>query len=208
MTVRHKIFLALFFLTQAVFAFDRGADAFQEGDIIFMQSQSAQAPAVSEATDSEWSHMGILLNKDRSWYVAEAVGPLELTPLKKFIERSKNRSYRVMRNHRYDPKTMKKSLYTAIYKYNKPYDIYFEFSDSRIYCSELVHKVFKDVTGLGVGEIQKVKDLKLNGPYVQKLIEVRLKPIGKELNLEEDIVTPVSIMEDVNLSLIKDSYKP
>ena len=48
-----------------------------------------------------------------------------------------------------------------------------------------------------------MKEMRLDGPYVQALIDKRLTDIGKELNLEEDIVTPVSQMEDDEVTLIE-----
>lgn len=195
----------LFLVTARTFAIDISPENLAEGDIIFHQSQTAQASAVKEATESVWTHMGILVTRNQAWYVAEATGPLKITPLKNFIARSKGKAYRVMRFKYYKPE-MAMELYKTLQKYNQPYDIYFEFSDSRIYCSELVHKVFKDVTGYTVGKIQRVKDLKLDGPFVKAIIAERLTPIGKELNLEEPIVTPVSILQDRNVTLVKDSY--
>lgn len=176
----------------------------KEGDIIFQQSQSSQAPAVAEATNSVWTHVGIVIKKSERWYVAEARGPLQITPLQDFIRRSNQGAYKVVRFRYFQPQTMTAALYKAIYSYNQPYDVYFEFSDERIYCSELVYKVFKQVTGHGVGEVVQMKELNLNGPYVQKLIKDRLTSIGKELNLEEPIVTPISQMVDANVTLIQE----
>ena len=116
-----------------------------EGDIIFIQSQTAQAKALREATMSVWTHVGIIVkNKSNSWAVAEAVGPLKVTPLNDFISRSKNKSFKILRFRHFDQKTMLKSLYASLPKYNKPYDIYFEFNQDKIYCSELTYLVFKE----------------------------------------------------------------
>ncbi len=175
-----------------------------EGDIIFIQSQTDQATAIAEGTESIWTHVGIVIKKMGDWHVAESVGPLQVTPLKSFIGRSKSKSYKVMRNQKFSQKMLPK-LYIALYKYNQPYDIFFEFSDDRIYCSELVYKVFRDVTGTPVGNLQKIKELKLDGPYVSKLIEDRLTAIGKELNLEEPIITPVGLLDDKNLTFVDES---
>lgn len=182
-------------------------DLLIEGDIIFQQSQTDQAPAVGEATNSEWTHVGIVVKRNKNWYVAEARGPLQITPIYTFIGRSQNNSFRIVRFKYFDPQTMIKELYRSIYRYNQPYDIYFEFSDERIYCSELVYKVFKEITGRAVGELQKIRDLRTDGPYVRRLIAERLESIGKELNYDEPIVTPVSQLNDTNVKLIQASPK-
>ena len=209
------ILISLIFLTlnsANVLAMGRGRPApdqprtsakYAEGDIIFIQSQTQQAAALREATESVWTHVGLLIKKSSNWYVAEAIGPLKETPLADFIARSKNKSYRIYRFKHFDAATMTSALKATLPKYNKPYDIYFEWSQERIYCSELTYHVMKDVTGFELGRLQKMKEMRLDGPYVQALIDKCLTDIGKELNLEEDIVTPVSQMEDDEVTLIE-----
>ena len=84
----------------------------------------------------------------------------------------------------------------------KPYDIYFEFSNDRIYCSELTYKVMLELTGEQIGIVNKMKELRLDGPYVKELIKLRLTDLGKKLDPEEPIVTPISQMLDSKLNLI------
>lgn len=197
--------LSILFIANLAFANSAPLEkAIAEGDIILIQSQSEQAPAIAEGTQSVWTHVGIIIKKAGDWHVAESVGPLQVNSLKSFIGRSKSKSYKVMRNQKFSQKMLPR-LYVALYKYNQPYDIFFEFSDDRIYCSELVYKVFRDVTGTPVGRLQKMKDLKLDGPYVSKLIEDRLTAIGKELDLEEPIITPVGLLDDKNLTFVHES---
>jgi len=175
------------------------------GDIIFHKSQSKQSAALKEATGSEWTHVGIIVqDKLRGgWYVAEAIGPVKATPINDFIARGKNKEYRIYRNRSFNPTTMTDKLYAAIRRQNKPYDIYFEFTDDKTYCSELVYKAMLEVTGRGVGLRQKMKEMNLTGPYVKALIKKRLTDTGRKLNPEEPIITPIAQMKDSNLVLIK-----
>lgn len=176
---------------------------YQEGDIIFIQSQTQQAAALRESTGSVWTHVGFMIKKSSAWYVAEAVGPLKETPLAEFIGRSKNKSYRIYRYKHFDAATMTRALKAALPKYNKPYDIYFEWSQERIYCSELTYHVMKDVTGFELGRLQKMKEMRLDGPYTQALIKKRYTDTGKEFDPEELIITPVSQVEDEDVTLIE-----
>ncbi len=177
--------------------------AIQEGDLIFHKSQSSQSKAILGATGSEWSHVGIIIKKKNAWYVVEARNGVETTALQGFIQRGKNNEFKVFRSTSYDNSKMRNALYSEIAKYSqKKYDIYFEFSDDRIYCSELTYKVLKAVTRHEVGVVNKMKELRLDGPYVQELIKRRLTDLGKELNPEEPIVTPVSQMLDASLDLV------
>lgn len=199
-----KSFLVITILTIASHA---SAQALQVGDVIFHKSQSQQAKAITEASASEWTHVGIIVAKNGKWYVAEAIGPVVSTPLKDFINRGKNKEYKIYRFKHFNAKTMEASLINAIKRQNKAYDIYFEFSNERTYCSELVYKAMLEVTGQEVGTVQKFKQLKLNGPYVKALIKKRLTDTGRELDPEEPIITPISQMRESDFTLVKQYVK-
>lgn len=175
----------------------------QEGDLIFHQSTSPQSAAIGEATGSPWSHVGIIVNRNNFWYVVEARQGIEITALKNFIDRGRNKQYKIFRFPAFTNSVSKINLYQALAKYmKKPYDIYFEFSNDRIYCSELTYKVMLELTGQQIGTVNKMKELRLDGPYVKQLIKLRLTDLGKKLDPEEPIVTPISQMLDTKLSLI------
>lgn len=175
---------------------------FQEGDLIFQKSQTSQSMAILEATQSEWSHVGILVKFQQKWYVAEAIQPVTMTELTQWVARGKNKSF-VVKRHISFKAEMIPQIYLELKKYlGLNYDIYFEWNDERIYCSELVYKVFDPILHLGIGQIQKFKELKLDGPFVQELIKKRYTDLGKPLNPEEAIVTPISQMNDPNLKTI------
>ncbi|MFN3696837.1 MAG: YiiX/YebB-like N1pC/P60 family cysteine hydrolase [Pseudobdellovibrio sp.] len=177
-----------------------------EGDVIFQKSQSSQSAAIQEASGSPWSHVGLVVKNNGKTYVAEAVQPVRLTPIDQFIARGRGKEFIIKRFAFFDSEKMTPSLYSVIRKYiGKNYDIYFEFSDDRIYCSELIYKVFQEVTGQEVGVVQKFKDMRLDGPYIQRLIQERLTSIGKELNLEEPIITPISQLKANNMMTVLSS---
>lgn len=175
----------------------------QAGDLIFHQSQGAQSKAILEATGSAWSHVGILFEDGSGgWIVAEASAPVRIVSLQSFINRGKGKDYRI-----YRARDLKSTDITALRaavdtELGKRYDIYFEWSDDAIYCSELVYKAFDKASGIKLGTIQKFSDLKLDGPYVQALIRDRLNETGRHLNLNEPIVTPINQMKDGDLDLI------
>lgn len=177
------------------------------GDIIFHKSQSRQSKAIKEASQSDWTHVGILVSKDGEWYVSEAIGPVVSTKLQDFINRGKDKEYKIYRFKHFDAISMEDKLLEAIQKQNKAYDIYFEISDESTYCSELVYKAMLEVTGYEVGSVQQFKDLKLNGPQVKALIKRRLTDKGRVLDPEEPIITPASQMLDPKMILIKESLK-
>jgi len=204
--IKQKISV-LFLLATLTIAGNAQAQTLKVGDIIFHKSQSTQAKAITEASGSQWTHVGIIVANAGKWYVAEAVGPVKATPLQDFINRGKNKEYKIYRFKHFNPKTMELALHNAIRRQNKPYDIYFEMSDTRTYCSELVYKAMREVTGQEVGTMQKFKDLKLTGPYVKALIKKRLTDTGRELDPNEPIITPISQMRESDFTLVKQYIK-
>jgi hypothetical protein len=69
----------------------------------------------------------------------------------------------------------------------KPYDSYFEWSDKRIYCSELVWKIYDRGLGIRVGRLQKVRDLDLSDPIVKTKIKERY---GNKVPMDEIVISP------------------
>ena len=181
------IFFAVMFLISKAFAY-------KTGDIIFIKSQTSQSQALRDATGSEWTHVGIIVGDK----VAEETSGLKMTPIKSFIARSKGKSYKIFRHWMYKPE-MDQKLKSLLSKYNKPYDIYFEWSDDRQYCSEFVYKIYVELIGRGVGHLQTFREMNLNSLAVKALIKKRYQDTGRELNLDEPIITPISQMLDDNL---------
>lgn len=179
------------------------ASSYQDGDLIFHESRSAQSQAIREATGSRWSHVGLLFRERGQWFVAEGAQPVRLVTLSSFIARGQNGEYRIYRLPGLTEE-QKKRLRAEVSKFvGLNYDIYFEWSDKLIYCSELVYKAFRAAAGAEIGTVQKFRDLKLDGPYARELIRRRLADTGRKLDLDEPIVTPVAQLEDPDLVLVE-----
>ena len=69
----------------------------------------------------------------------------------------------------------------------KNYDIYFEWSDDRIYCSELVWKIFKNTLGIEIGKLQQGSDFDFTHPKVKSKLHERF-PAGFPSN--EKVISP------------------
>lgn len=181
------------------------ASPYQDGDLVFHESQSAQSKAIQEATTSRWSHVGIVFQKNGQWLVAEAVQPVRVTTLASFISRGRNQDYRIYRFPGLTNQQKTRLRKQAKKFLGKNYDIYFEWSQDRIYCSEFTYKAFLAATGIEIGIVQKFRDLKMDGPYARELIRRRLEDTGRALNLDEPIVTPASQILDPKLELVERS---
>jgi uncharacterized protein YycO len=78
----------------------------------------------------------------------------------------------------------------------KNYDLTFEWDDERIYCSELVYKIYKLGAGIEVGKLQKLSEFDLSNPIVKaKLVE----RYGTKIPLDEPVISPGAIFTDTNL---------
>lgn len=166
----------------------------QNGDIIFQTSTSSQSRAIQTATNSRYSHMGLLYEIDNKIYVFEAVQPVKLTPLENWIERGKGKHYVVKRL-----KNSEEILTLAAIermegegrKYlGKSYDLYFEWSDDRIYCSELIWKIYKNALDIEPGELQRIGDFDIFHPEVKEKLKERY---GDNIPLDELVISPEQI---------------
>jgi uncharacterized protein YycO len=78
----------------------------------------------------------------------------------------------------------------------KNYDLTFEWNDDRIYCSELVYKIYERGAGVSIGTLQKLQDFNLNSPLVRAKLNERY---GKHIPLNETVISPGAIFADNNL---------
>ena len=163
------------------------------GDIIFQTSTSAQSQAIQVATHSKYSHCGIVFEDGGKWFVFEAIQPVTTTPLDNWIVHGENSAYTIKRlkdTTALTPEAFQKMKASAQKMTGKDYDLYFGWSDERIYCSELVWKLYKDGTGLEVGHLKKLKDFDLSNPVVQQKMKERY---GNNIPLDEAVISPADI---------------
>jgi len=170
---------------------DSLADQLRDGDIIFHTSRSAQSIAIQKATHSKYSHMGIVFIRDGNPYVYEAIKTVQYTSLKKWVARGDGGHYVIKRLRDADrvltPEAVAKLRQVAAKFQGKPYDPTFEWSDSRIYCSELVWKIYDRGLGLPVGRLQKLSDFDLSDPIVKSKMKERY---GKAIPMDETVISP------------------
>jgi len=173
---------------------DSFAEQLRDGDIIFQTSRSEQSIAIQKATHSQYSHMGIVFFRDGSPHVYEAIDTVQYTPLRKWADRGEGGHYVVKRLREADriltSQAVKKLRQAGSKFKGKPYDSYFEWSDNRIYCSELVWKIYDRGIGIRIGRLQKVRDLDLSEPIVKTKIKERY---GNKVPLEETVISPGEI---------------
>lgn len=181
------------------------ADQLRDGDIIFHTSRSAQSIAIQRATRSKYSHVGIVFFRDGDPYVYEAIKTVQYTPLKKWVGRGDGGHYVLKRLQDADrnltPEAVVKLRLAAAKFQGKPYDFTFEWSDARIYCSELVWKIYERGLGLHVGRLQKLREFDLSDPIVKAKMKERY---GKTIPMEETVISPGEMFSFGGLAVVSE----
>lgn len=179
----------------------------QDSDVIFQTSQSAQCEAVRIATNSKFSHCGIIVTIDNEKMVLEAVQPVKLTKVLDWISHGKDNKF-ILKRLVDSKKFLTKDIVRKMTVYgqsflNKDYDVYFNWSDSEIYCSELVWKIYKNVANIELCSLEKLKSFNLSDPKVKIILAKRY---GNSIPLNEDVVAPSQLVASKLLKTVIDTY--
>lgn len=184
----------------------QGKEALKDGDIIFQTSQSAQCEAVRIATRSKFSHCGMIFKKDDNVFVIEAVQPVKITPFDEWIRHGKNNCYLVKRlkdTLQLNNDKMVKMRLVGTQFLDKDYDLYFEWSDDKIYCSELVWKIYKEGAGIELCKQETLQSFNLKDKAVQAILRQRY---GNYIPLNEKVVAPSQLSDSRLLETVIDTY--
>jgi hypothetical protein len=163
---------------------------YRDGDIIFQSSPSRQSAAIEEATQSPYSHCGIIFYENNVAYVYEAVQPVGKRRLDEWIQSGVNGAFIVKR--------LKDSLLLTendvnalktyeIQQFGKNYDGKFNWSDKEMYCSELVYKCYWNVLHIKLAAPQPLREFNIDGPIVRKIMKERY---GNEIPYDEPMISP------------------
>lgn len=172
----------------------------REGDIIFQETSSDQARAIRLATRSRYTHAGIVFAYNGRLRVLEAVQPVRITGLDAFIARGVGGHYVVKRRVNADSLLTEEAVdrmrRTGAAFLGRDYDIYFGWSDERIYCTELIWKIYERALGVRVGRLERLRDFDLSHPYVKGIMRRRY---GARVPLDEKVISPESMFRADNL---------
>ncbi|WP_108930321.1 YiiX family permuted papain-like enzyme [Leptospira johnsonii] len=174
-----------------------------EGDIIFHESNSEQAKAIKAATKSRYTHVGVIFKYGNDYKVLEAVEPVKITPLSAFIKRGQKNHY-VIKRLKDRETVLTESKIQDMKKYGdsllgRHYDIYFGWQDDRIYCTELIWKLYDKFTGKKLGILKTLKDFDLSSSKVQYLMKKRY---GNNIPYSEPVISPVDMFDSTELITI------
>ena len=168
----------------------------QNGDIIFHESKSDQSPFIKIATKSKYTHCGIIYVEDGKAYVLEAERRVISTPLISWELRGKDHKYIIKRLSNaaqvITPTALVKMKAVGKSFMGKLYDSKFEWADDKMYCSELVWKIYDRALGIKIGETQALRDFDLTNKKVYTILNNRHH--GK-IPYDEIVITPNAIFD-------------
>ena len=166
------------------------------GDLIFQTSRSAQSAAIQRATGSNWSHMGMIVLKGGQPYVLEASATVRFTPLARWVAFGVGRHFTVKRLADADelltPEALKRLDRVGEGFLGRPYDLTFDWSDEKMYCSELVWKMYDRALGIEIGKLQKIREFNLTDPVVAAAFKQRY---GDAVPMDEPVISPVAMFD-------------
>ena len=185
-----RVFTICFFLFLSLLS---TAQTFQDGDLIFQHSSSPQSTAVQLATNSYYSHCGLIFYMNGEAYVYEAIEPVGVRKLDQWIASGEKSHYAVYRLKdksltSKELETMKSYLKAQL---DKHYDLGFNWSDKEMYCSELAYKTYKAI-GVELCEPLPLGSFRLEHPTVKRTLAQRY---GSDIPYDEPMVSPGQLTE-------------
>jgi hypothetical protein len=190
----------IFYLFLIVLPLSACSQQYRDGDLIFQSSPSRQSAAIEEATQSPYSHCGIIFYENNVAYVYEAVQPVGKRRLDEWIESGVNGEFVVKRLK--DSLLLTENGIKALKSYTvgqfgKNYDGKFNWSDKEMYCSELVYKGYWNAFHIKLANPKALREFNIDGPIVRKIMKERY---GNDIPYEEPMISPDQL---VNSSLLR-----
>ena len=170
----------------------------QTGDIVLQDLKSPSSEAIKLATDSRYSHCGLVSVEGDSAFVIDAVGPVRKIPLEQWIENGEG-LYSVLRLK--EGRDVNNTIRAAENHLGLPYDHMYLWGDDEFYCSELVYKAYSRGCGISLCDLRQFEEYNLEAvkrAIIERFGEV---PVGQK------VVTPEDLAHSPLLELIYSNMK-
>ncbi len=177
----------------------RTQSTLQTGDLVFQNTQGQIGQMVAAATDSQVTHVGVVVYRNGQPWVVEARRRVRWLSLRQFEAAGTPKSMRIMRLKHEMSTTQKRALERQLVHYaGRKYDSRFRWGDKRLYCSELVWMAFKKGPGIEIARLQRKSQLY---GKAKRTTRRRLKRYfgPKNLRLWETIISPAQIYQSSKL---------
>lgn len=172
------------------------------GDIVFIEATNYVFQRVSVAQGGWMNHAGIVVREKGELVVAESTIPwVRTASLCKFNNKSKDQRFEVKRVYRELMMSEEKGLYLLAKDMKRTlYDLGFDFTSNRMYCSKFVRYLVKEIMGVELGTRQKLEELYKD----QDDSEITFWTVwyGGKIPWERITVTPKSLYDDSQLEVV------
>ena len=176
--------------------------SYKDGDLIFQTELLPRGMAIQAATASRYNHVGIIFKENGKYYVYEAIGTVTKTPLDSFVNRRGTFGrYTVMRPNKnnIDVNALKNYIRAQI---GKRYDPQLKWTDSKMYCSELVWKAYHNSNSLKISTPKSIED-RIIGKVLLPVIPPKYI---KNLDINDLVVSPADLARSWKLHLVYTNY--
>jgi len=170
----------------------------QEGDVVFQSLPfNPLVVAIEGATDSPYSHCGLVAQRGGRWVVIEAYAGAQETPLLAWLGRGRGGAFAVYRLRPQYERNIAAMIEQARGMLGRPYDERYRWDDEEIYCSELVSKAFERATGQQLGQRMRLGSLRWQ-PYRATIERIEGGPVP----LDREMLTPRDLAAAEELLLV------
>lgn len=166
----------------------------REGDIVFTASEAGQGEAIIAATGSIYTHCGIVFQKKGRFMVLEAVQPVGVVSLEDFKSRGRPGTFAARRlKTAVTPANYRKAREWGLAQVGKNYDVRFQWGDDKLYCSELVWKIYSQA-GVELCPVRRFRDYDLQKPAVRQIINERFGGMDR-VPMNEKVIAPSDLAD-------------
>tara|TARA_R110002049_G_scaffold67039_1_gene174402 strand:+ start:143 stop:724 length:582 start_codon:yes stop_codon:yes gene_type:complete len=137
------LLLQLLFIPSLSFAFN-----FLPGDVILIELRCYSCSVIADETGSRFSHSGVYIGEVNGQpLVAQALGPVHITPLKTFLSQRVKKSKALVLRSKERLSTQELLLEFNLNWRGIPFDSNYTWDDEKLYCSEFVAKFLEVFLG-------------------------------------------------------------
>jgi Permuted papain-like amidase enzyme, YaeF/YiiX, C92 family len=176
-----------------------------EGDIIFIQSNDPRAIALQKASDSKYSHVGIVFQKpgENQYFVVNVLDSVQKIPLSQWIGQSADGKVALLRlkdSSRLLSEKKTAKLKTKVREMKgKPFDPYFGWGNDAFYSSEFVWKMYAFGLNFEICPTHSLTQFHLDDPLVKAVTGGNLKPATGE---NDKAISPDDLYKSPKLEII------
>jgi hypothetical protein len=203
----------------------------KDGDLVFIESKSARAPAIKALTEFDLTHCGIVFNENEKWMVYEGAGrPGSYLELADWIDHESGAGEKhalyvrrlIDRERRLAPKlkalkTKAKELHDTKYDFGFAWSNRDKSNKELIYCSELIWKAYHDVPKVDLGQPHALADYIERPPAGKSSTQVeetlnrflnssesKERRDGQPYKRDELAISPKEVFESAELEAVVD----